>query len=538
MSLRVKDWKIGVKLFASFSLILLVFVGILGYQVREILELSHLQDEAALRADHDIELKDIEIRLNEAYGYFTDVIIHRHLEENQKNFDKVKEHVYKEAERLKKIVNTKEEREHAEGYEKDLHAYLEYFPRLMKILKNDPDNMTAIRALDEKIIIVRNLAVKNLMGIGEEMDKEMKAAEKEFDMIAEVAIRNSIIISVIGVIIGLFMAFIITRYLSRRMAQGVEYASSIAGGDLSVDIVVESKDETGALQQAFKDMVKNLAGIVEKIISSASELASASEEMSATAQGLSQSSSEQAANVQEISSSLEEMGATVTQNAENSKNTNRIAQETAVKAEEGGKAVTETVEAMKKIAERINLIDDVAYQTNLLALNAAIEAARAGEHGKGFAVVAGEVRKLAERSQVASQEIGELAKSSVSLADKAGKLLNEIVPSIKETADLVANITDASEQQDAGINQITSGMEQLNQITQGNASSSEELASTSEMLSGNSVTLTSLMEFFKLDSGAVRKMKKDLAMHIEHHTEKRENFPEHDAPVSGSEQKA
>jgi methyl-accepting chemotaxis protein len=476
-----------------------------------------MQDIAAERADHDIELKDMEIRLEEVYNIFADAIIHRKLEEVQKHYDEVKDHVYKDAKKLVRIVNTEEEREHAREYDKELHEYVEFFPKLMKILKNDPNNTAAIRALDDRVIESRDRAVKSIMEIAKSMDKEMHAAEEEFDRIAKQAIRNSIVISVIGVIIGIFMAFIITRYLSRKMAQGVNYASSIAGGDLSVDIEVESRDETGVLQQAFKELVNNLSGIVEKIVSSANELASASEEMSSTAQSLSQSSSEQAANVQEISSSLEEMGATVTQNAENSKNTNKIAQETATKAEEGGRAVSDTVDAMKKIAEKINLIDDVAYQTNLLALNAAIEAARAGEHGKGFAVVAGEVRKLAERSQVASQEIGELAQSSVDLADRAGKLLNEIVPSIKETAELVANITDASEQQDAGINQITTSMEQLNLITQGNASSSEELASTSEMLSGNSVTLTSLMEFFKLKSGNVEMMER--VRHIEDHTE-------------------
>jgi methyl-accepting chemotaxis protein len=169
------------------------------------------------------------------------------------------------------------------------------------------------------------------------------------------------------------------------------------------------------------------------------------------------------------------------------------------KAAGGGQAVTETVTAMKQIAKKIGIIDDIAYQTNLLALNAAIEAARAGEHGKGFAVVAAEVRKLAERSQVAAQEIGQLAGNSVGLAEKAGKLLDEIVPATKKTADLVQEITAASEEQTTGVGQVNIAMEQLNQITQQNASASEELAATAEEMNGQANSLQDLMSFFTID---------------------------------------
>jgi methyl-accepting chemotaxis protein len=172
------------------------------------------------------------------------------------------------------------------------------------------------------------------------------------------------------------------------------------------------------------------------------------------------------------------------------------------KAAEGGEAVTQTVEAMKDIAKKIGIIDDIAYQTNLLALNAAIEAARAGEHGKGFAVVAAEVRKLAERSQVAAQEIGQLAGNSVSMAERAGKLLDEIVPATKKTADLVQEITAASEEQSAGVGQVNNAMSQLSQITQQNASASEELAATAEEMSSQAENLQALMGFFDLGRGA------------------------------------
>ena len=169
------------------------------------------------------------------------------------------------------------------------------------------------------------------------------------------------------------------------------------------------------------------------------------------------------------------------------------------KAADGGTAVTETVAAMKQIAKKIGIIDDIAYQTNLLALNAAIEAARAGEHGKGFAVVAAEVRKLAERSQVAAQEIGQLAGNSVGLAERAGKLLDEIVPATRKTADLVQEITAASQEQTVGVDQVNTAIIQLSQITQQNASASEELAATSEEMSGQASSLQELMGFFTIE---------------------------------------
>jgi methyl-accepting chemotaxis protein len=196
------------------------------------------------------------------------------------------------------------------------------------------------------------------------------------------------------------------------------------------------------------------------------------------------------------------MTSSIAQNTENAKVTDGMASTAAKQAGEGGQAVAGTVEAMRKIADKIGIIDDIAYQTNLLALNAAIEAARAGEHGKGFAVVAAEVRKLAERSQVAAQEIGELAGDSVKTAEHAGKLLESMVPSITKTSDLVQEITAASQEQASGVSQINTAMNQLNQATQQNASASEELAATAEEMSGQAENLQQLMSFFKVEGGS------------------------------------
>jgi len=308
------------------------------------------------------------------------------------------------------------------------------------------------------------------------------------------------VLSIVALSLSALIAWLLTRSITVPLAKAVDVANHLSEGNLNVKIEVDSKDETGQLLLAMQNMVGKLSEIITSVRSSADALASASEEISATAQSLSQASSEQAASVEETSASIEQMTASINQNTENAKVTDSMAGKAAKEATEGGQAVSSTVEAMKKIAGKIGIVDDIAYQTNLLALNAAIEAARAGEHGKGFAVVAAEVRKLAERSQVAAQEIGELASSSVGLAEKAGKLLDEIVPSINKTSDLVQEIASASSEQSSGVGQINSAMGQLNQTTQQNASASEELAATSEEMSSQTEQLQNVMSFFKLDN--------------------------------------
>ena len=286
-----------------------------------------------------------------------------------------------------------------------------------------------------------------------------------------------------------------------QVVKSLEHATrNMADGTLDVRVNIIGKDELARVSESFNGMAEHLNDIVEKVRSAADNLASASEEVSATAQSISQATSEQAASVEETSASVEQMSASINQNTENAKITDGMAAKAAKEATEGGESVDQTVTAMKQIASKIGIIDDIAYQTNLLALNAAIEAARAGEHGKGFAVVAAEVRKLAERSQVAAQEISSVASSSVQLAEKAGKLLNEMVPSINKTSDLVQEITAASEEQSSGVGQINTAMSQLNQITQQNASASEELAATAEEMSSQAEQLQQVMSFFKVAS--------------------------------------
>ena len=302
----------------------------------------------------------------------------------------------------------------------------------------------------------------------------------------------------------------LARTVGESTSDVVRVMGALSEGDLSLRIEKSYEGAFGEMSTYVNNTVARLASVVAEVNGAAEALAGASEEVSATAQALSQASSEQAAGVEETSASVEEMTASIAQNTDNAKVTDGMASKAATEAAEGGEAVKATVSAMKQIAHKITIIDDIAYQTNLLALNAAIEAARAGEHGKGFAVVAAEVRKLAERSQVAAQEIGTVASSSVELAERAGQLLDAMVPSIRKTSDLVQEITAASEEQSSGVSQINAAVSQLSQTTQQNASSSEELAATAEEMSAQAEQLQNTMGFFRL-GGAPRRREAESA---------------------------
>ena len=399
--------------------------------------------------------------------------------------------------------------------EKDLLAAIQSMQPLALSLAEQAANLGFQGRTEE----ARELMLSQLTPVMPKLHDTLKAIADVEDRLNQEAAKSAearhittrnllFLIAGLAILAAVIIATLIVRSLTRTLGGEPSDVAllmrELANGNLTLQLALRQGDST-SLSAAIVQMIEHLRRVITDVYNVADTVAAASEQVNAAAQTLAHAATEQAANVEQSSASLEKITATVAQNADHARATEGIANKAAAEAGEGGRTVQETVVAMRQIATKIGIIDDIAYQTDLLALNAAIEAARAGEHGKGFAVVAAEVRKLAERSQVAAQEIGTLASNSITVSERAGSLLNEIVPAIRKTSELVQEIATVSGEQLAGVEQVNRAISQLSQAMQTSAAAAEELSSTAEEMSASALEMQALIARFNTGtSGSVQ----------------------------------
>ena len=494
----LNDVKIGVKLIGGFICVALiaVVIGITGIICQNTLqkntvdlyEKGTVSTAKLMEMTHDLQ----EMRIGSR-----DMILNPDKNKYANKIQAVRDELTRDSQDFEKTIAADGTRHDFEDFLSARKRYEGYLDHIVA-LSLEGKNAEAAQILYQGDAAA---AIAATMEAFEKLKQDkVRSSEARMNSSASSASRASwimILSTLIGLALAGFLGWKLTSSITDPVQDVAKILEALAAGDLTRKIEVHGKDEIGQMEQSVSDLSASLTRIIAEVRSIAGEVSAASQSISTASVQVSKGASTQAAAAEEASSSMEQMVSNIKQNADNAQQTDKIANKSAKDGQESGQSVHEAVTAMKEIASKISIIEEIARQTNLLALNAAIEAARAGEHGKGFAVVAAEVRKLAERSQKAAGEINQLSGATVNVSSNAGGMLERLVPDIQRTAELVQEIAAASREQDTGAEQINKALQQLERVIQQNASAAEEMASTTEQLSGQANQLVGALSFFR-----------------------------------------
>ncbi|MBI3562452.1 MAG: MCP four helix bundle domain-containing protein [Gammaproteobacteria bacterium] len=517
--MSLTNMKIGLRLGLGFALVLalMVTLAVLGLSRMAYIKdkLDYITSDSVVKVDY---VRNMQESVLERAIVARNIVLATDKEAIEKEFlrlEKAREAYRTNAEALTKIIKS----EQAKALlAKAADSQSTARPLIDKVVEFGRANKTAdaTKVLFKEVrpiqISWRETLNELLKFQQDKMRKDTEEAHAAYDSAKTLVLT----LAVLAVVLGAVIAWYITRSITRPLSEAVVVAGAVANGDLTKLIEIRSKDETGQLLTALKNMTEKLGQIVGDVRATSDSVGSAAKQISAGNNDLSQRTQEQASALEETASSMEQMTSTVKQNADNARQANQLAVGARDQASKGGEVVTKAVGAMneissasKKIADIISVIDEIAFQTNLLALNAAVEAARAGEQGRGFAVVASEVRNLAQRSAGAAKEIKDLINDSVdkvktgsALVDESGKTLLDIIDGVKKVTDIVAEIAAASQEQSTGIEQVNKAVMQMDEVTQQNAALVEEAAAASKSMEEQAQRMVELMGFFQTGAAA------------------------------------